>query len=633
MDDMKQQMQQNFLKYASYVILDRAIPNVVDGLKPVQRRILLTLFNMDDGKLHKVANVVGQTMAYHPHGDAPISEALVNLANKGFLMDRQGNFGNMHTGDPAAASRYIETRLSEMARETLFNPALTETVPSYDGRNQEPVSLPAKIPVLLMQGAEGIAVGMSTRILPHNFQELLEAQIAYLENKPYTLFPDFPTGGIMDASNYDLGRGKVKLRAKISARDDKTIVISEICYGYTTESIMRSIEDAAKKGKIKIESIHDYTAENVEIEIKLPRGQHAHQLIEPLYAFTDCEVTLTPQMLVIKDSLPWEANINEILEYHTERLQEYLKKELEIARDALNGKIFFKTLEQIFIGERLYKKLEEVHLQEKIHTTIAQSLLPYHHLLARVPTQQDQESLLTIPIRRITKFDIEKNKEEIEEARKQVEKIEKELTQIKKVTIQYIKTLIKKYGKLFPRKTQIQTIEEIDKKNIDSRKFKVFFDIPNGFIGTKVNAENWIECTGYDKLLLFYTDGTYQVIPLPEKQFFHSNGKQLLWVGIADKKQIFTVIYRDKNTLYTHAKRFVVDKFILEKSYLFIEDGQLLENFSALPDGSIQLDFKPKSRQKMDSQMILFKDLPIKGVAAKGIRLTNKEVMKIKIIN
>lgn len=633
MDDIKQQMQQNFLKYASYVILDRAIPNIVDGLKPVQRRILHTLYQMDDGKLHKVANSVGQTMAYHPHGDAPITEALVNLANKGYLLDRQGNFGNLHTGDSAAAARYIETRLSELARETLFNPDLTHTIPSYDGRNQEPTTLPAKIPILLLQGAEGIAVGMSTRILPHNFLELLEAEIAILEGREYTLLPDFPTGGIMDASNYDQGRGKVRLRARISARDDKTVVITEICYGTTTESVIQSIDDAAKKGKIKIESIHDFTSDKVEIEIKLPRGQHSAQIIEALYGFTNCETTLNTQMLVIKDNLPWEGSVNEILEYNVHCLQSYLEKELEIERERQREKIFQRTLEQIFISNRLYKLIEEVTSQEKIHATIASSLVPFLVELARVPTQEDRERLLNIPIRRISRFDIERNQKEIADASHQLALIEKDLKQMKKVTIQYIKNLIKKYGKLFPRKTEIQTISEIDKRAIDTRKIKVYLDLPGGFLGTKVSAEDFIECTNYDKLLLFYKDGSYQVVNVPEKQFFNQKNKQLIYAGVADKKSIFSAVYREEKNQSIYAKRFIVEKFILDKLYLFLDEGQKLECFTTEQEASFRIELAAKPKQKADAIVTSMKDIPIKGVGSKGVRLTNKEVKKIVLFD
>src|SRR5271155_880416 len=335
MDDLKHQMKDHFIQYASYVILDRAIPNVVDGLKPVQRRILEILWRQSDEKLHKVANIVGQTMQLHPHGDAPIYEALINLANKGYVLDRQGNFGNIYTGDPSAAARYIETRLSPLARETLFNPEITEKIPSYDGRNFEPVTLPAKIPLLLLQGADGIAVGMATHILPHNFTELLEAQIAAIEGRNFKIFPDFPTGGLMDKSLYDKGRGKVKLRAKIEIKDPKTLVIRDICYGTTTESLIRSIDDAAKKGKIKIEEINDYTAQHVEIEIKLPRGQYAEEILDALYGFTECEVALNSQIIVIKDGMPWETDVHEILAYNAFKVVDFLKMELEIEQGRL----------------------------------------------------------------------------------------------------------------------------------------------------------------------------------------------------------------------------------------------------------------------------------------------------------
>ena len=360
MDDFKQLMEQQYLTYAFYVIRDRAIPDVIDGLKPVQRRILETLRLMHDNKLHKVANVAGQTMALHPHGDAAITDALITVANKGYLLDMQGNFGNIYTGDPAAAARYIETRLSKLSLDTLFNPDLTETVPSYDGRKQEPVRLPVKIPLVLLHGIDGIAVGMSTHILPHNFVELLEAEIAILQGEKFSILPDFLTGGIMDASLYDKGKGKIKLRAKLEERDPKTIVITEICYGTTTESLIRSIDEAAKRGKIKIDAINDYTSDKVEIEIKLPRGVYAADVMKALYAYTECEVTLHSQIVVIRDEYPWEPNVDEILHYHVEHLQSYLKKELEIERDRLLEKIFNKTLDQIFIENRLYKKLETV---------------------------------------------------------------------------------------------------------------------------------------------------------------------------------------------------------------------------------------------------------------------------------
>lgn len=631
MDDIKHVFKENYLRYASYVILDRAIPHVVDGLKPVQRRILWMLYLMDDGKLHKVANVAGQTMALHPHGDAPIVDALVNLANKGYLLDTQGNFGNPFTGDPPAAARYIETRLGSLAKETLFNPALTEFAPSYDGRAQEPVILPAKIPLLLMQGAEGIAVGMSTKILPHNFQELLEAEIAILEGRPFEIYPDFQSGGIMDPSEYDEGRGRVKLRAKIQIPDEKTLIITEICHGTTTESVIRSIDEAAKKGKIKIDSINDYTAEKIEIEIKLPRGQYADKIIDQLYAFTECEVSINTQLLSIKDKLPWEGSVSEILKLHVELLQGYLKKELELERDRLLEKIFEKTLEQIFIENRLYKKIENVASFEKIHTTIEDSLKPFYKQLARIPGREDRDRLLAIPIRRISRFDIEKNQEDIAALEKKLLEVEKHLKNIKKFTIQYLKGLLKKHGDLFPRRTKIKRIEELDKREIAKKTVKVSYDSETGYVGTKVSSPQSVEISTLDKLLILFKDGSYQVINIPEKQYIHAKKVPAIWIGPADKQTDFRILYREKETNYPYAKRFIVKQFILDKEYRFLDLDHKLEFITTRPGIVLLLTFRQKARQKVDKLKYALDDATIKGVSAKGIRIANKELKTVKI--
>lgn len=631
MEDMKHLMRQNYIKYASYVILDRAIPNVIDGLKPVQRRILYTLWQMHDGKLHKVANVAGQTMSLHPHGDAAIIDALINLAGKGFLLDQQGNFGNLFTGDPAAAARYIETRLSPLAKFTLFNPDLTESVLSYDSRQKEPVCLPAKIPVLLMQGVDGIAVGMSTHILPHNFVELLEAEIAILEGRPFTILPDFPTGGIMDASGYDKGRGKVKLRAKMEIRDPKTIVITEICYGTTTESLIKSIDEAAKRGKIKIESINDYTAEKVEIEIKLPRGQYAEELITALYGFTECEVSLTSQVVVIKDEMPWETDVEQILALNVQKLQEYLQRELEIERDRLNEKIFEKSLEQIFIENRMYKKIENLTSYDKIHESIASSLEPFHSQLIRIPTYEDREKLLNIPIRRISRFDFEKNQEEIMALQKGIGKVEKDLKQIKKVATHYLRDLIAKYGQEHKRKTKIEQIENVDMRAIAMRGIKVGFDPIKGFVGTKVTSEHSFECTNFDKLLLLFKDGTYQVINIPEKQYVHHDDNKVIYAGAADKKTVMNLVYRDPKTRLCFAKRFIIDKFILDKKYRYFDEGMELHILSTNPNTSIELQFTAKPHQKVTHTAFTFNDFLVKAVSAKGVRMSDKEVKKVSL--
>lgn len=620
MDDLKEQMKDHFLQYASYVILDRAIPHVVDGLKPVQRRILETLWKQNDDKLHKVANIVGQTMQLHPHGDAPIYEALVNLASKGFLLDRQGNFGNIYTGDPSAAARYIETRLSSLARETLFNPDITNKIPSYDGRNMEPVTLPAKIPLLLMQGADGIAVGMATHILPHNFTELLEAEIAYLEGKDFKIFPDFPTGGIMDKSEYAKGQGKIKLRAKIEVKDPKTLVIRDICYGTTTESVIRTIDEAAKKGKIKIEAINDYTAKEVEIEIKLPRGQYAEEMIDALYGFTECEVSLSSQIIVIKDGQPWETDVHEILKHHADCLIEFLKRELEIERERLLEKIFYKTLERLFIENRLYKKIETVKTLEGIHSTLEESFKPHRKQLLRAPTQEDRDRLLQIPIRRISQFDIDKNRDEITALQEALQGVEKDLKNVKKYTINYIRRLIDKYGKEFPRKTRIKSIEEIDRRAIETKKIKVGYDPKTGFVGTKISGPIHFTCTNFDKLLVFFKDGSYKVINIPDKQYLE-NGS---WVGVADKKTVMNVIYNNTETHQSFAKRFIVEKFILDKAYRYLDEKAELQYISSDIEPTLELEFK--ARRKLSYSL---KEVLIKAPTARGIRITSHAVKKV----
>lgn len=621
MDDLKELMKDHFLKYSSYVILDRAIPNVVDGLKPVQRRILEILFRQNDDKLHKVANIVGQSMQLHPHGDAPIYEALISLANKGFCLDRQGNFGNIFTGDPAAAARYIETRLSPLAKETLFNPDITEKIPSYDGRNFEPVTLPAKIPLLLMQGADGIAVGMATHILPHNFAELLEAQIAYLQGKNFKIFPDFPTGGIMDKSQYDKGQGKVKIRAKIEIKDPKTLIIREICYGTTTESLIRSIDEAAKKGKIKIEGITDYTAKNVEIEIRLPRGQYAEEILDALYTFTECEVALSSQIIVIKDGLPWETDVHEILAYNTDQLVGFLKKELELEKEFLIEKIFYKTLERIFIENRIYKKIEPIKTLEGIHETLQSSFKPYRKKLVREPTIDDFEKLLQIPIRRISQFDINKNKEEIELNEKLLSDVEKHLKNVKKYTIDYIKKLLDKFGADFPRKTRFKAIEEIDRRAIETKEIKIGVDLEGGFVGTKVSGDTKFTCTNFDKLQVFDREGNYRVIHIPEKQYFD----HLIWAGVVDKKTIVNVVYKNKKTGHVWGKRFIVEKFILDKAYRYIDEDCDLLYFSTKLNDKIELQFPNKKMKKI----VRLDEIPLKGVQTRGIRLSDQKVRKV----
>jgi topoisomerase-4 subunit A len=491
----------------------------------------------------------------------------------------------------------------------------------------EPVSLPAKIPLLLMQGAYGIAVGMATHILPHNFTELLEAEIAFLEGKNFRIYPDFPTGGIMDKSQYDKGRGKIKVRAKIEIKDSKTLVIREICYGTTTESLIRSIDEAAKKGKIKIEEINDYTSRNVEIEIRLPRGQYAEEILEALYVFTECEVSINSQVIVIKESMPWETDVHEVLSYNATKLVEFLKAELEIERDRLLEKIFYKTLERIFIENRLYKKIETVKTLEGIHQTLTGSFKPYRKKLQRDPTQEDRERLLQIPIRRISQFDIDKNKEEIALFQESLANVEKYLKNVKKFTIGYLKKLIEKYGKDFPRKTKFKAIEEIDKRAVSTKEIKVGFDPQSCFVGMKVSGDVQFECTNFDKILIFLRDGSYKVIPVPEKQYFEG----ACWVGVADKKTVLNVVYKDKKTGCVWVKRFIVEKFILDKSYRYFGEGAELLHISEDSNKSIELQFAAQKGKKAKKMSFALKEIPLKGAQTRGVRLVNKRVKKVLV--
>ncbi|HOV62884.1 MAG TPA: DNA topoisomerase IV subunit A, partial [Spirochaetia bacterium] len=453
MSFLKNLFDQNFLEYASYVIKDRAIPDLEDGLKPVQRRILHSLFEMDDGKFHKVANVVGHCMQYHPHGDASIYSALVVLANKDLFIEKQGNFGNIFTGDEASAPRYIECRILPLAKEVLYRPEITTYEDSYDGRNKEPVTFPAKIPVVLIQGAEGIAVGMSTKILPHNFNEVLKAVIASLKGEKFQLYPDFPTGGFVDVSEYQDGMGRVKVRAKLDTKDPKKIVIRELPFGSTTESLIKSIEAAARKNRLKIAGISDFTTANVEIEIKLARGVYSQEVVDALYAFTECESSISVNLLVIRDGKPVEMTVSEVIAYHAKRLVEILTAELKIEEQELKDRLHARTLEQIFIEERIYKKIEQMDTQEKVTSAVRKGLQPFAPQIKREVTDDDIERLLKIPIRRISLYDINKAKKEIEEIKVRLKEIAYHLKHITDYAVSFLDGLIANNGKRFPRKT------------------------------------------------------------------------------------------------------------------------------------------------------------------------------------
>lgn len=623
----------NFLEYTSYVIKERAIPSIEDGLKPVQRRILQTLFNGDDGRFHKVANVVGETMKLHPHGDQSIFAALVNLSNKGFLMEQQGNFGNIHTGDQASAARYIECRLSPLAREVMFNKDLTQFIDSYDGRMTEPVTLPAKIPILLLQGADGIAVGMATRILPHNFCELLEAQIEILRGNEITLYPDFQQQGVLDVTDYDHGNGKVRCRARIEETNEKTVTITQIPYGTTTTSLIDSIEKATKSGKIKVYSISDYTAENVEIEIKLPRGIYAKDTIKALYAFSDCEVSLNTNLTLIKNNLPETSTVEEVLTFNTEKLVEDLRKELEIDLDRQKEKLQARLLEQIFIEERLYKNIEEKRSYQEVVKTIDASLKPYRSELLRDITIEDIERLLEIRIKRISRYDIEKQAKDIKAIRKAIKEIEKHLKDVVGYTINYIEKLLEKYGDRFPRRTEITTFSEVVARKVALSNLTLGYNRSTGFLGHLIKAEDEdkdisIQCSEYDRILLILSTGTYKVIPVADKLFV---GSDLEYAAVLKRDQIFNVVYRDGKENQGYVKRFKTPKFILEKEYRLFPENKRSRILLLLlgEEKHARVSFVPSQRARSNVLEIDFAEYLIKNAGAKGKRVSTRVVRRV----
>jgi topoisomerase-4 subunit A len=621
---------ENFIEYTSYVIKERAIPDINDGLKPVQRRILQTLYNMDDGRFQKVANVVGEAMKLHPHGDASIFGALVNLANKDILIERQGNFGNIYTGDQASAARYIECRLSSLAKETLFNRDLTEYQPSYDGRMQEPVTLPAKIPLLLLLGAEGIAVGMATKIMPHNFCELLRAQKKILKGKSVELYPDFQQGGLLDVSGYNSGNGRLKCRAKIVEKNEKTIVIEEIPYSTTTTSIIDSIEKADKSGKIKIQSISDYTAEKVEIEIKLARGIYAKDTIKALYAFTDCEVPISPNLTVIKDNQPVNISVEEVLQYNTEKLVQDLERELRIELGRLQDKLHARTLEQIFIEERIYKRIEECKTYKSITEKVKKGLEAFEDRLIKPVSMEDIERLLEIRIKRISRFDLDRQHKEIKEIKRSIKDVEKKLKDTVAFTISYLDGLLKKYGRYYPRKTTIDTFTEVKARKVALSNLTVGYHRETGLMGyhVKSDCDMSFSCSEYDKILLIYKDGRYKAIKVFDKIFVDHD---IYWAGIIQGETIFNVLYREGSRSQTYIKRFMTPKFILDKDYrLFPAHKKSWIQFLQTGEGvRVRIDFIPTKRSKINSERLEFDEYLIKGAGAIGKRLSPRTVRRI----
>ena len=617
-----------FLEHASYVIKDRAIPDIDDGLKPVQRRILHTLFEMDDGKYHKVANLVGQTMKYHPHGDLSIIGALVNLANKEMFIDKQGNFGNIFTGDEASASRYIECRLTPLAREVLHNPRITEYEDSYDGRNREPLAFPAKIPVLLAQGTEGIAPGMTTKILPHNLIELMEAQIAYLKDEPYQLSPDFLTGGQVDISNYNDGNGKVLVRAKLDTSDPKRLVIRDLPYGSTTESLIASIEVAARKNKLKISGISDYTSDQVEIEIQLARGVHTKDTVDALYAFTDCESSISVNMLVIRDNRPHIMSVTDVLAYNTDHLAKVLKAELKIDEEILKDRLHAKTLEQIFIENRIYKAIEEMTTVEDVNQSVLDGLKPFKSKIRREVTEEDIDTLLKIPIRRISLYDINKAKSEMQEIRKKLKEIRTNLADIPGYAISILTALIEKYGDQYPRRTEVVSMEQVDVRVAAQRNLKLKYDRKSGYLGHQVNGNPLYDVSLYDRVLVIRKTGVYSVIDAPEKLFVDTN---MLFCDFLDEKRVFTVLYKDKAG-YPYIKRCHIAKYILNKGYDLVPEGCKVLKLTTETGQKVQVNYKPKVRVRVLEEEFSVDDYPVRGNKAKGIRLATREIQTVKFV-
>ena len=617
-----------FIEYASYYIKERAIPYLEDGLKPVQRRILHSLHELDDGKFHKVANIVGHTMKYHPHGDQSINGALVVLANKDLFIDKQGNFGNIYTGDEAAAGRYIECRLTPLAREVIFNKELTEYIDSYDGRNREPVVFPAKIPVLLAQGAEGIAVGMSTRVLPHNLIELLEAQIKYLKDEPFEIYPDFPTSGLADVSGYENGNGKVLLRARLDTEDPKRIVIREVPFGTTTESLIASIEDAVRKNKVKISSISDYTAEKVEIELKLARGVYTEEVVDALYAFTDCEVSISANLMLIKDGHPRVMTTNEVLQQNVDQLVNILTAELRLEQGKLNDRLHAKTLEQIFIENRVYKSIEEQTSAADVQRAVLEGLIPFADDIKREVTEDDIETLLKIPIRRISLYDIKRAEKEMREIRARLREIKKHLNAIIPYSISFVEGLIERYRTQFPRLTQLGSFEKVDIREAAKRDRKLRYDAKSGYLGYDVNGNVLFDVSQYDRVLVIKKDGTYSVMDVPEKTFVE---KGMLHCGFIEKDLVFNVVYRDKKG-FAYIKRCIIEKFILGKVYELIPKECKLLKLTTDSDKTVALDYKPRPRLRKLNEEFSIAEYPVRGLRAGGIRLAAKELQTCKII-
>lgn len=657
---LRNMMDRNFIEYASYVIKDRAIPDIDDGLKPVQRRILWVLFEKDNGTFHKVANVIGETMKYHPHGDQSIGDALVNLANKELFIEKQGSFGSIILGTRAAAPRYIECRLAGLAREVLFNKDITEFVDSYDGRNEEPVCLPSKIPTLLLMGADGVAVGTKTKILPHNFVELLNAQIAILNDEPFQLYPDFPQGGDMDVTNYEDGLGKVVIRAKIDI-EGRNLAIHEIPADTDTSKLMDTVEAAVNKNKIKIASFHDYSTDKVNIQLVPLRGYPPEKCLNALFTYTDCQKSISCSSMVICDNRPERMTVSAILRRNTEKLLQYLKWELQIEAGKCLDKILVRTLAQIFIEEGIYRQIEKCKSKEAMFKEVRAGLdkfkKEWQPIVARLyenivngphimPMEKAAEMrlkqladgiipdseidyLVEIPIRRIAAFEVDANREQIEILNKTLDAAEKNLKRLKAYAIKYLQNLIKKYGDLFPRRTTIhlEGFEKINKQAAALNNIRVGWDKKNCYIGTNVKSDDTVLCNEFDHLLCVERTGDYKVINIPEKIFID----RLFEFRRYDKDAVFGIIYSDKKTGKSYFKRTKIDKFITDKEYRICPEGTRLELITPRPNAEYEIRVDTPIKAKQVQKICLF-DAPMRGPKAGGAPLSNRKLTKVTFL-
>ena len=631
-----------FLDYASYVILERAVPAIEDGLKPVQRRILHAMKGVDDGKYNKVANIVGQTMQYHPHGDASIGDALVQLGQKNLLIDCQGNWGNTLTGDGAAAPRYIEARLSKFALDTVFNPKTTQWMMSYDGRKKEPIHLPIKFPLLLAQGVEGIAVGLNSKILPHNFCEICDAALAYLRGDEFQLYPDFPTGGEIDVSRYNDGErgGAVRIRAKIQKSDDnKTLIITEIPFGTTTTKIIETIMRAVQKGKIKVRKVDDFTAEEARIEVQLAPGSSSDKTIDALYAFTDCEVNISPNCCVVQDKKPIFTTVSDLLRLSVEHTKSLLKWELEIAKSELEEQYFFTSLEKIFIENRIYKEkgYEEAPDKEKLIAFVDSALAPWKEKLIREVRREDIERLFEIRMIRITRFDSKKADELMRDLDKKIKATIKNLKNLTDYTIAWFDSLKTKYGHLYPRRTEVRNFANINIKTVVEANEKLYINRTDGFIGTGLKKDEFLfNCSDIDEVIIFHKDGKYKIVKVADKVFV---GTDIIHIDIYrknDHRTIYNAIYRDGKKGIYFMKRFAVTGVARDKEYDLTQGkpGSRVMYFTANPNGEaeiIKIQLKPALHIKKLEVIKDLSELAIKSRTARGNVLTKYEVKSITL--